>query len=45
MDNRSLYKKIKIFLYRQIERIKYRNTRWCYDETECNNCGECGRKD
>ena len=45
MNKRSLHKRIKILLCRQIDRIKYRNTIWCYDETECNNCGECGRRD
>ena len=40
MKKRPLHKRIKIFLRRQINRIKYRNTKWCYDGTECNNCGE-----
>ena len=45
MKKRPLHKKIKMFLLKQINRIKYRNTKWCYDGSECNNCGECGSED
>lgn len=47
MKKKPLIRRIKQKIDKYISYWKYRNTIWCYDGSECDNCGdpECPRNE